>query len=394
MAAHDTRGSGYNPVAKIQEPPQQEWQISLPIENHPTECIIDTKQVYYVEHLHNQLPPGTKLKARRLTDGSLEWSKRLPNQELAPPAIGQGPNGQQTIFVPSSYDEKSTGLVQGSVFAIDPASGDELWMKALGTEIGGLTVAGNSVVVTTTAEDSTAVHVLNATTGTERFSKPSNKLQHVPTVYDGAIYFSTSRESLAAVSWVDGTQQWETSTRADDTRPVVDQYRDFVYMGHRRGLEAFDRTTGKQVWNHTVTPADTPNDKWLGVQDEPVVMENQLVVRTQDTSSNNVDDIGHCYGINPQTGKKTWELPEGHPGSSIVGAGDHVLLRRGDSASTMEIGQITKTSEGAAGLVAVDTEGSISWEQRGQWRPIAVSKSGLIGYKMSQDKYYISYFSI
>ena len=105
-------------------------------------------------------------------------------------------------------------------------------------------------------------------------------------------------------------------------------------------------------------------------------------------------DIGHCYGIDPKTGEKTWELPDGRPASSIVGAGDHVILRRGDSASSMEVSQFVETTDGAAGLVAIDTEGSPSWELRGQWRPIAVSDAGLIAYQESADIVDIGYFNV
>ena len=311
-----------------------------------------------------------------------------------PPALGSGPDNERTLFVASSQDHSNTGPGQGSVFAFEPGTGEQVWEQPLGAKLGGVVVADNAVVVTTTAINTIAVHVLDAATGQERFSKQSDRLHNTPTVYDGVVYFSTGREKLAAVSLSEGELLWETDTRADDTRPVVDWYRDLIYMGHRRGLEAFDRDTGEQVWNHVATEESTPREDWLGLRDEPVVMEDQLVVRTQDTSDFHVGDIGQCYGIDPKTGEKTWELPDGRPASSIVGAGDHVILRRGDSASSMEVSQFVETTDGAAGLVAIDTEGSPSWELRGQWRPIAVSDAGLIAYQESADIVDIGYFNV
>ena len=394
MAGHDPRGSGYNPAVELTEPTEPAWSVTLDVERRPSECVIDDNRMYAGVSNYEEVPATTRIEARTLSDGTVEWSKSLPYSVVDPPAIGRGPDNEQTLFVASSQDHSNTGPGQGSVFAFDPTTGEELWEQPLGAKLGGIVVAEDAVVVTTTAINTIAVHVLDAATGEKRFSKESDRLHNTPTVYDGAVYFSSGREKLAAVSLSDGELLWETDTRADDTRPVVDWYRDLVYMGHRLGLEAFDRDTGEQVWNHVATEESTPREDWLGMRDEPVVMEDQLVVRTQDTSDFNVGDIGHCYGIDPKTGEKTWELPEGRPGSSIVGAGDHAVLRRGDSASSMDVRQFVETMDGTAGLVAVDTEGSLSWELRGQWRPVAVSDAGLVVYQESEDIVDIGFFEL
>ena len=123
-------------------------------------------------------------------------------------------------------------------------------------------------------------------------------------------------------------------------------------------------------------------------------MEDQLVVRTQDTSDYYVGDIGHCYGIDPETGEKTWALPEGRPGSSIVAVGDHRVLRRGDSAAVIEEGFYPEVESGSASMVAVDMEGTIVWEHRGQWWPVAVSESGLIAYRGPRESMDIALFPV
>jgi len=207
-------------------------------------------------------------------------------------------------------------------------------------------------------------------------------LHNAPTVHDGVVYLSSARDELAAVALRDGSVHWRTSTRTDDTRPVVDRYRDLVYVGHPRGMEAFDLHDGGRVWKYTTTAPGTPNEDVLGVVDEPVVMEDGLVVRTVDTSEFAVGDVGHCYGVDPDTGTRTWQLRGGRPASSIVGAGGRGLLRRGDSAAAISpVGGGPTVESGAAALVAVNADGSVAWERRGQWEPVAVGDGRLVAYR-------------
>jgi len=60
----------------------------------------------------------------------------------------------------------------------------------------------------------------------------------------------------------------------------------------------------------------------------------------------------------------------------------------------MDVSRLVETTEGAAGMVAIDSEGTVSWELRGQWRPIAVSEAGLVVYRESEEIVDIGFFEL
>lgn len=239
-------------------------------------------------------------------------------------------------------------------------------------------------IVTTVSLDHVAVHALDAATGTKQWSFPVNDgwLHNSPTIYDGAVYLSSGRQQLAAVALNDGSVRWRAPTQADDTRPVVDAYRGLVYVGHPRGVEAFDlNDDGTRVWDFVTTEPGTANEDFLGVLDEPVVLPDQVAVRTHDTSDSSLGDVGNCYGVDPETGSKVWKLSGGRPASSIIGAGGQIILRRAES--TADIDFISGVEPGTGSLVAVQPDGSVAWERQGLWKPLSVGTNRLLAYRSS-----------
>jgi outer membrane protein assembly factor BamB len=350
----------------------------------PTRCTIGSDRVYLGVKDYGPTPAETTVVARTLDDGGVEWSVSMPYSGIASPMLGSDPGGDPMLFAMSGQDNSNTGPGKGVVRALDPGSGDGRWEWSVGAKLGGSVVADGTLVATTVSLDHVAIYALDAAEGTKRWSFPAEGwLHNTPTVHDGTVYLSSAREELAALALDDGSVRWRTTTKADDSRPVVDRYRDLVYVGHQRGLEAFGLDDeGTRAWDFVTTDPGTPSEEFLGVIDEPVVMADQLAVHTMDTSDFEIGDVGHCYGVNPDTGSQTWQLPGGRPASSIIGAGGHLVVRRADSASAIApAGGAPTVEPEAAAMVAVQSDGSVAWTRRGRWRPVAIGNGRLIAYR-------------
>lgn len=241
-----------------------------------------------------------------------------PGYFYGAPALANG-----TIYV---------GYFRGLLYAIDAATGEEVWEHDINSNIAsGLTVAANTVFVGSSNGNLTALYAGNGSVVWE-FSA-ENEVWSTPSVVDGVVYFGSIDHSLYALNIADGGKRWEfRSGGGIASTPLV--VADVVYVGsfdHK--FYAVDANTGIPRWtfegaggwfwseavygngtvyvgsfDHNVyalgagngTPAwAKPFRTSAKVKSSPVIAGDVLVVASED---------GRVYGLNLETGEKKWEF--------------------------------------------------------------------------------------
>jgi outer membrane protein assembly factor BamB len=128
---------------------------------------------------------GFHVAALRLSDGALLWTQAAGDDVHATPAVGSG-----TVFV---------GAIDGSLHAIDAATGDVRWVAQLEHEIWSSPAFANGVVYLTTessfvalaADDGTVLFYRDMTTGYALMASPA--------VYHGTVYLGTEPGGVMAL---------------------------------------------------------------------------------------------------------------------------------------------------------------------------------------------------
>ncbi|UPV76886.1 PQQ-like beta-propeller repeat protein (plasmid) [Halorussus limi] len=386
MGDHDTGATRHNPeVDAGTAPTSAAWTYSLPQSHLPTDPALGPERLYVGIGNHEPTPAKTRVAAFALDDGAKQWERPLAYTRDATPTLASDGDGVRTLFALSGQDNSNTGPGQGEVLALDPATGERRWRWTVGRALSGpVVVSDGRLFVHNTSHGKTAVHALDATTGTEvwRF-EAGLVLHHAPTVADGRVFANSGRHRLAALNATDGTVEWETETKADDMRPVVDAKRGHVLMGHPKGLEAVSATTGERIWSLTTTSSETKEKNYLGVIRGPVVTDDVLYVQTSDTSPFAIGDPGHLHGVDPATGEIQWSLETGRPASHALGAGGRAIVARRFPERT---GTSNDSEQSATGdVAAVAADGSVAWTMDGQWNPVAVGAGRMVAYRGSTE---------
>ena len=379
MADHDAAATGHNPDASVPKPGDAAWTLDFGEYEWFSAPSLDLERAYVGVKRWAETPANTEVRAHNLADGSVEWSHGLPHSGTFQPALGTGPDGDPALFVVSGQDDSNTGPGKGSVRALDPKTGDRHWEWSVDRVLGcPPVVADGFVYVATTPYGKPGVYALDVRSGEKEWFFPGGEVLHnAPTVADGTAYVSSGREELAALDATSGEVEWRVPSRADDCRPVVNSTAGLVYVGNRRGLEAFDAADGDRKWTFTATDTSTPEEDWLGVTTEPVVAGDTLYVRTSDTSGFSVGDPGNLHALDAASGERLWTLESGRPDSHVVGANGRALVTR---ASAADAGTASGSDEPNRSLVSLDSDGGTVWTA-GTWAPLSVGSGHLFCYR-------------
>lgn len=189
--------------------------------------------------------------------GELIWRLDTPGRRTiyTSPVVAGGVVYVTTGFTPDTSD---------TVYALDAATGAEIWSVDVGAEVfAGPAVAGGVVAVA--SADERRLYGLDAATGDQLWSLHPDGLDEFiggPSIADGTVYIITSvpsgglapgfQGSLLAVDAGTGTLRWETPAHGDGQGTVPAVYGDLVIAGsHGLGtVGAYDRHTGEPVWHY------------------------------------------------------------------------------------------------------------------------------------------------
>lgn len=194
----------------------------------------------------------------------------------------------------------------GAVIALDPATGNRIWEKALGVPVRTApTVAGDRVFVLTVEGK---LVCLSTTDGTELWAvrglpqQASLGLNTSPAVADDVVVVPYSTGDLIALRVADGTGLWSESlsrnrttsqlaAMSDAARPAIDNGTVFA-VGHGGRMIATVAKTGERLWSVSV-PSTQP----------PCVAGESVFV---------VDTSGQLMALHRRDGKIQWttKLPD------------------------------------------------------------------------------------
>ena len=189
--------------------------------------------------------------------------------------------GQDLWFVESGRDVWSApvvtdevvyfGSLDHHVYALDRASGEQLWAKDLGAAVAGTpTLDGDRLYVGTFASTLVA---LDAASGDELWRRAAgNWVWDGPTVVDGTLYFSDVGGTMYAVDADTGQQQVWTQKPGGNMRARPAASEDALYAGDRTGnLFSLNPADGAVGWTMKVNNAGQ-------LLSTPVLLDDFVVV--------------------------------------------------------------------------------------------------------------------
>ena len=211
--------------------------------------------------------------------------------------------------------------VGGSVFALDAATGTEIWRAGLippNSVMDSSPVVANSVVYI--GNGSGYVHALDATTGEERWAfRTGDAVLSSPTVVNGTVYSGSNDGNLYAIDAGSGAERWrlETGGPVWSTPAVADGV---VYIASRDGsLYAADAATGTARWQFTTRAP---------IESSPAVESGVVYVGSDD---------GSLCAIDAATGSERWAFATGAPVRSSPAVAEGAVYVGSDDGSVYAI---------------------------------------------------------
>lgn len=143
--------------------------------------------------------------------GTERWRFATSAYSPASPAVVDG-----KVFVgvtKSLTGDDGTTVVEGTLFALDAATGTERWQFTTDDDLGDPAVADGLVYV---SSDHGNLYAVDAATGTERWrvSIDGNRSHYGPTVADGVVYVGDD-DTLYALDGTNGAEQWQFTVGGD-----------------------------------------------------------------------------------------------------------------------------------------------------------------------------------
>jgi outer membrane protein assembly factor BamB/dienelactone hydrolase len=227
-----------------------------------------------------------------------------------------------TNFPPADVFDSSPAVVDGvlyigngpvgGLYALDAASGNEVWrFDTHGNTTGSPAVADGVVFIGTNPffvprPDPARLYAVDATTGTERwhheFELNIDATISTPAVADGVVYITITSEpyvkhesAMYAFDATTGQEKWHFVVDSPFffTSPAVANGMVYLPGSEDKQLHALDAATGKEVWSFT-------GDGWLG--SSPAVVGDTVFVQ------GDAPPDGYLYALDAKTGAERWRF--------------------------------------------------------------------------------------
>lgn len=202
------------------------------------------------------------------------------------------------------------------LYAIDAATGDEVWARAVDEPRGSLAV-GDEVAVALT--ESTVLG-LDPETGERRWTGPESHaglFQRGPAVADGTAYVPVDL-SLLALDLADGTVEWEHTT-GEETVATPAVVGDTAYYGDEDTyVYALDAATGRERWRYKTAGR---------VECNVAVADGTVFAGSED---------GTLHALDAATGDRHWTYDLQSPPAAIASDGAHAYVGAGATLRAIE----------------------------------------------------------
>jgi outer membrane protein assembly factor BamB len=280
--------------------------------------------------------------------GTQLWAFLTGAEILSTPAVVNG-----VVYV---------GSQDGNLYAIDAASGVQrwsfatpLWVKSSPTVVNGVVYVGGGGYTSGPSH----VFAIDAASGVQRWAfATGDGVESSPAVVDGVVYVGSGDGNLYAIDAATGAQRWSFAAggRVESSPAVVDGV---VYVGSRGStIYALDAASGEERWSF---PVDEIN-----VLSSPAVVDGVVYV-----GSGGVQSVGgsSIYAIDAASGEQLWAFATGGTvmasptlvdGIVYVGSWDHSLYaldaRSGELQWSFTTGDAVGDAVVVDGIVYVGSE--------------------------------------
>ncbi|NUO55796.1 MAG: PQQ-binding-like beta-propeller repeat protein, partial [Hamadaea sp.] len=243
----------------------------------------------------------------------------------------------------------ATGPTQNrsdTVYALDAATGRQLWATDVGTSVFAGPAVGGGLVIVGNADDGQLI-ALDAATGARKwtYTRSADYFIGGASVVGGAVYVATTDGngggSMLALDAASGALRWENSTHGDGQGSTPAVYGDLVIAGsHGLGfVAAYEATTGKAVWHYGINGAVSASVLVSG--DGYVLGGSQLDRR--------------IWALDAATGDLVWQATTGANVTTTPAYAEGLLVTadsNGDLYAYHPTGKITGVVTGPDGPVA------------------------------------------
>ncbi|MFI6724967.1 PQQ-binding-like beta-propeller repeat protein [Streptomyces atratus] len=252
---------------------------------------------------HNTTDHKTPEVASKIPDPRLRWRYATGDAVTSSPAVVDG-----VVYI---------GSTDGSVYALDAATGKKKWAYATGDKVEGTPAVVDGVVYIGSTDGS--VYALDAATGERKWAYATgDKFEAVPTAVDGVVYIAGNK-SVTALNAATGNEKWAVSCDSGLELPAVDD--GVVYIAGYSSVTALAAATGDEKWTRRASNwGFDRNDAWdLTPEDwrftSPTVADGVVYIG----SSKRV------YALDAATGNKKWAYATGGAVGSSPTVADKVV---------------------------------------------------------------------
>ncbi|MCY1003702.1 PQQ-binding-like beta-propeller repeat protein [Myxococcus sp. MISCRS1] len=183
-------------------------------------------------------------------DGQVKWSKKTSTRFAAGARVSDG-----VAFIPGG---------DGTLYALDAATGEEKWKYAAGESLATVPVVAEGLVLV--ASESDTLFAVKAADGVwawqYRRDPPSGfsvRGASTPLVREGNVYVGFSDGYVVSLTMRDGSANWEKSLSGSgnefldvDSTPVMDEHGQLYVASYKSGIYALEAESGDLVWTSSV----------------------------------------------------------------------------------------------------------------------------------------------
>ncbi|SET86490.1 Outer membrane protein assembly factor BamB, contains PQQ-like beta-propeller repeat [Myxococcus fulvus] len=184
------------------------------------------------------------------SDGQVKWSKKTSTRFAAGARVSDG-----VAFIPGG---------DGTLYALDAATGEEKWKYAAGESLATVPVVAEGLVLV--ASESDTLFAVKAADGVwawqYRRDPPSGfsvRGASTPLVREGNVYVGFSDGYVVSLTMRDGSANWEKSLSGSgnefldvDSTPVMDEHGQLYVASYKSGIYALEAESGDLVWTSSV----------------------------------------------------------------------------------------------------------------------------------------------
>jgi outer membrane protein assembly factor BamB len=305
--AHSGAWPGPGPTGKL----AVRWQTTLAVPNPRSNAETTSPVVaggsVYIAVAHDVV-------ALDATTGAIRW--RFTTQdgtENSTPAVAGG------VVFAGSFD--------GHVYALDAATGQEIWRTEVGPMFVALTVADGTVYAGSADHN---LYALDAATGSVRWIAPTPwHFRGAPAVADGSVYVCTEDGDFYAFDAATGAERWHRQIgQLVFAAPVVAAGVVYAIDAFGDTLYALDEVTGQERWHF-----DGGN---LLAESSPLVVGDTVYLINGDVD---------LFAIDAETGTERWRMLVPKDATAPIIAGGVIYFLEGISLCAVDLAARKVVSE-------------------------------------------------